>query len=596
MKIIEKIIKYDDYNYVEGTLQFKAYGRTTKRLAHSEFFSIESISSVRFEIEKKYLAPELPSGINKNKVSALTLPEEIPTIVDGDYSNPFNIVFDELIVDDDFLDDKLNIVGRRFFTNKNGSQISSTVEIKVYGLIKIAQEYIERIVQYEVFTGVIGLGRIEVYPKKDFYITGEKITIKAIPDANQEFLGWEDDLNLLPQEFQVKIDQEDLHIQGVFTDIIVEPIPASPLSVKEAITTKVREVAKNTGKAWHRPVSTSPTLGINNLGCGEFFGWVFAIVFYGLILVLLISLFGKYFFITAAIVLLIYLINLVPIKYFSWSMFNWLFIVGLVFLLFTGLANFSDNFRTYKKDRTEQITPVPSVEELINENKTIDYVHEIKWKDYSDEWYETKLIINSDIVENAATYRNFLPTLNSTSEYNNLLSNLYQISKRDAYFKVIQKLDSIKVAKNFGSERFAEVIVSMVQSIPYFAIVEESCNPFSYRNPLIRDLLMNNPCEPYIRHGIKAPAEFLKNLKGDCDTRTLFLYGLLKEKGFDVAIFGSQKYSHSLLGIVLPLKGTDYKVINNKKYFLWEVTAKDFKPGFLPPSINDLRYWEVNLN
>ena len=68
MKIIEKVIKYDDYNYVEGTLQFKAYGRTTKRLAHSEFFSIDYISDVRLEVEKKYLTPELPAGINKNKV------------------------------------------------------------------------------------------------------------------------------------------------------------------------------------------------------------------------------------------------------------------------------------------------------------------------------------------------------------------------------------------------------------------------------------------------------------------------------------------------------------------------------------------------
>src|SRR5690606_19973812 len=134
MKIIEKVIKYDDYNYVEGTLQFKAYGRTTQRLAHSEFFSIEHMSGVRLEIEKKYLATELPPSINKPKVSTLLLANKIPTIVDGDYNNPFEIAFDEIIVDDGFLDDQLNIIGRRFFTTKNGSQISSTVEIKVYGL------------------------------------------------------------------------------------------------------------------------------------------------------------------------------------------------------------------------------------------------------------------------------------------------------------------------------------------------------------------------------------------------------------------------------------------------------------------------------
>ena len=72
MKVIEKIIKYDDYNYVEGILQFKAYGHKTADYLHAEHFSIDSISSVRLEVEQKYLTPDLPPGINKNKVSTLS--------------------------------------------------------------------------------------------------------------------------------------------------------------------------------------------------------------------------------------------------------------------------------------------------------------------------------------------------------------------------------------------------------------------------------------------------------------------------------------------------------------------------------------------
>ena len=345
-----------------------------------------------------------------------------------------------------------------------------------------------------------------------------------------------------------------------------------------------------------KPIYTKEKIGVENAGWGDFIGWGFTIVFYGFILILLISVLGKTFFILAGIVLLVYLLNLIPLKVFSWRLFNWLLGLGFVFLIITGLANLSDNFRTYKKERTETIKPVPVTEEIVNENETIDYEHEIKWKDYSNEWYETKLIVNSDIVKNAANYRNLQAPLSSTMDYYGLLSNLYLISQKDAYFRVIEKLDSIKTKRNFSPERFAEVIVTMVQSIPYCAIVEESCNPFAYRDPMIKELLRNNPCEPYVRYGIKSPAEFLKDLKGDCDTRTLFLYGLLKAKGYDVAIFGSQKYNHSLLGISLPINALDYKIVNNKKYYLWEVTAEDFKPGFLPPSINDLRYWAVNLN
>lgn len=593
MKIIEKIIKYDDYNYVEGTLQFKAYGRTTKKLAHSEFFSIDHISGVRLEIDKKYLAPELPPGINKQKVSSLLLPNKIPTIVDGDSKNPFAIAFDEIIVDDDFLDDKLNIVGRRFFTTKIGTQISSTVEIKVYGLIKIAKEYIEEIVQYEIYTTAHGLGSIEIFPKKDGYVSGEKVTIKAIPDANQEFLLWKDNYNTYPQELELEIDNDDIYIEAYFTDLIPSPVPSIP---KGFISKRLQKNLKTVRKSWRGLTYNNENIGVQNAGCGDIIGWGFTIVFYGFIVLLLISLLGKTFFIIAGIVLFIYLLSLIPLKVFSWRFFSWLSILGFVFLLITGLANLSDNFRSYKEEQTERINPSPVTEEIINENETIDYAHKIKWKDYSDEWYETKLIVNSDIVQNAANYRNFQPALNDVRDYNGLLSSLYHLSQKDAYFRVIEKLDSIKAKKNFSTERFAEVIVTMVQSIPYCAIVEESCNPFAYRDPMIKELLRNNPCEPYVRYGIKSPAEFLKDLKGDCDTRTLFLYGLLKEKGYDVAIFGSQKYNHSLLGISLPINAIDYKIVNNKKYYLWEVTAEDFKPGFLPPSINDLRYWEVNLN
>lgn len=605
MKIIEKVIKYDDYNYVEGTLQFKAYGRTTKRLANSEFFSIDYISDVRLLVEKKYLAPDLPSGINKNKVSALSLPEEITTIVDGDENNPYSIAFDEIIVDDDFLDDNLNIIGRRFFTVKDGPQISSTVEIKVYGLIKIPQQYIEKIILYEVFTIAHGRGEIVVSPKKEGYVKGERVKIQAVPDANQNFLHWGDNLVEDNKEFEIEIDENDLYIEGFFTDLIPDIIsdPSSIpgnrpnlLPTRKTILKTAKKFTEKTKDVWHQPIPTSEKFGIENSGCGELFGWGIVLVFFGFIILLLISLFGKPFLILVGIALLLYLLSLIPARIFSWRVFKWLFVLGLVFIIIKGLMNFTDSFKSYKKERTEKIAPIPVSEELINENETVDYIHVIRWQDYSAKWYETKLIINSDIVENAEYYRNNQPILQSTSDYNNLLSNLYNKSRRDAYYKVEEKLDSIKTANNLDARQYAEIIVSMVQSIPYYAIVPESCNPFTYRDPMIRDLLMNNPCQPYIRHGIKAPAEFLKDLKGDCDTRTLFLYGLLKAKGFDVAIFGSQKYGHSLLGISLPLNGIHYKTINNKQYYLWEVTAKDFKPGILPPTISDLRYWEVNLN
>jgi hypothetical protein len=162
MKVIEKIITYEDYNYVEGKLQFNAYGQKTHDLLHSEYFSIDRISHVCLEVEKKYLPPELPPGINKNKVSTLTLPDKITTIIDGDYSKPYGIAYDEIIVDDSFVDDQQNIKGPRFNSTKTGSELSSTVAIKVYGLIKIERQRTETENQYEITLIPHGPGTIEV--------------------------------------------------------------------------------------------------------------------------------------------------------------------------------------------------------------------------------------------------------------------------------------------------------------------------------------------------------------------------------------------------------------------------------------------------
>jgi hypothetical protein len=282
---------------------------------------------------------------------------------------------------------------------------------------------------------------------------------------------------------------------------------------------------------------------------------------------------------------------------FSWRGFQWLSGFILLSLLITGLINIIGNYSS-NSTRKKELTQSPKIEtqEIANENTTVDYVHHVVWNDYDKNRYEIDLIINSDLVKKANQYKNNHPPVNTESSYSNLLSNLYQTSMTDDYVRVKEKLDSIQQVKHINRTQFANVIVSMVQSIPYFAIVEESCNPYSYQDPEIRQLLFQKPCEPYVRFGIKAPAEFLMDLKGDCDSRTLFLYGLLKSFGYDVAIFGSQKYKHSILGIVLDIERPHYKVLDNKKYFLWEVTEKEYRLGLLPKQIADLDYWNINLN
>ncbi len=611
MKVIEKIITYQDYNYVEGILQFKAYGSKTHDFLNAEYFSIDRISHVRLEVDKKYLPPQLPPGINKNKVSTLSFPDKITTIVDGDYSKPYSIAYDEIIVDDNYVDSSQNIIGPRFNSTKIGTELSSTVSIKVYGLIKIERERKETENQYEITTIAHGAGKIELSPKKDSYSTGEKVSVKAVPDINIIFLGYRNEFKNISKEFELLVEEEDIVIEADFIDIKkaeellksnnvenrstynLDTLKDDFQKIKSKQNQSQRERLKN---AWKQPSIKSKRLGINAKGMWEIIGSVISILFYLFVLIILIAVFGKVFFLLVGLYLVIWSIGFLSSYVLRWSVFRWILGFLFVMIILTGVVNVFESFKSSsRKPYKIENDPYYELEEVVKENTTIDYKHHIKWEDYDGFLYETDLIINSDLVEKAKIHKNGLPAVTTEQSYHSLLNDLYSKSIDDDYFFVREKLDSLKLMKRISSRQFIEVIVSMIQSIPYYAILENSCNPYSYQDPAIRELLTQQPCEPNIKHGIKAPAEFLKDLKGDCDTRTLFLYGLLKSLNYDVAIFGSQKYKHSILGIAMNYEGPHFKIINNKKYFLWEVTGKDFKPGILPKNIANLNYWNINL-
>jgi hypothetical protein len=88
--------------------------------------------------------------------------------------------------------------------------------------------------------------------------------------------------------------------------------------------------------------------------------------------------------------------------------------------------------------------------------------------------------------------------------------------------------------------------------------------------------------------------EFLMNLKGDCDTRTLLLYSIFTHYNYDVALLSSEFYGHSILGINLPINGLSYNY-SNQNYVLWETTAPNCKPGIIPNEISNLNNWRISL-
>ncbi|MEZ4874320.1 MAG: hypothetical protein R2793_02410 [Flavobacteriaceae bacterium] len=161
---------------------------------------------------------------------------------------------------------------------------------------------------------------------------------------------------------------------------------------------------------------------------------------------------------------------------------------------------------------------------------------------------------------------------------------------------VMQTFEQINLEKHLNQMEFAEMVISCVQDIPYSFVFQEACLPASNYEESIRSLLEECPdcCIGNIKYGIQNPVSFLQNLKGDCDTRTVLIYSILKHFNYDVAILNSDFYRHSIIGLNLPATGIT-KSYYGKKYVVWETTAKYYTAGQLPGNFNDITHWNVVL-
>ena len=161
---------------------------------------------------------------------------------------------------------------------------------------------------------------------------------------------------------------------------------------------------------------------------------------------------------------------------------------------------------------------------------------------------------------------------------------------------VMNTFSKINEEKRLNQMEFAEMVITCIQDIPYSFVFQEGCLAAENYEDSIRRILEDCPecCIGNVKYGIQNPVSFIKNLKGDCDTRTVLIYAILKYFNYDVAILNSDFYKHSILGLNIPASGLN-KVYKGKKYLLWETTAKYFKVGDLPSTFNNVTHWNVVL-
>ena len=404
--------------------------------------------------------------------------------------------------------------------------------------------------------------------------------------------------------------EEVEEIVGPIEPVVIEPKTTSPIPLCQSSGIKTGRtetkgdyiryeyLCKNhtNCKIWgswdYNKVTTQPPGG----GClSEIIGII------GLIL-------GLLFFI-AVFPSLIYLVGFYIVVFLlGWlaPYFKWIFrIIGIILLVgfFAALINaFNHRSHSYipspvivdsRENNTNTAPVVSTSNNTINDEWVIRYR---KWQDYDGTIYQGKYKIKLSDINKAHAFKNSLSiNQNSINAYDEIVFNLKDFDK-NKLDHVYPLFDSISKANHLNKIKFAEMIVSFVQDIPYAIVLDNGCDASQYSDQFTRNYLLRHQgeCDGNQRFGINTPVEFLASLKGDCDSRTLLIYTILSNYNYDVALMSSEFYGHSIIGINLPYDGTAY-IYNNQRYVLWETTTPNAKPGKISNQISNLNNWRISL-
>ena len=212
------------------------------------------------------------------------------------------------------------------------------------------------------------------------------------------------------------------------------------------------------------------------------------------------------------------------------------------------------------------------------------------WRDYDFNYYNGTVKVREDDL--------YKSILNKYGIFANTWGDFYRglyLFDRYKLDLTYPMLDRIWNNNNFTRRGFLNVIMSFVQGMEYNILYHEDCRSAYNNDQSVREMMYEGTeCDGDVYGEIYTPLEFIANFKGDCDSRTVFLYTILKRYNYDVVILNSDVYGHSILGVNIPSSGR-YKFYNGKRYYVWETTAFGWRLGDLPPQFNNMNYWDVFL-
>ena len=265
-----------------------------------------------------------------------------------------------------------------------------------------------------------------------------------------------------------------------------------------------------------------------------------------------------------------------------------LFILFIVFN-FVGNAFYNEKLdqnwlSQFDKDEIPIPTPTPTPTPSPNPTPTVDKeIITWSWKDFNENSRTISCTVPKDYFGKCKKNRESGP--GNTGIYQ------YMYNHDVAYLEqFILKFKEMMNSSKMNYYECIELVCSAIQFYPYTLVLDSSedcpCNtPFGNFTANCKVQTDGRGCcdaiDPF---GIYSPYEFFYKKTGDCDTRSVLAYTVLKKLGFDVAVMVSREESHSVLGVYLPnsmSSGYSYGIdeSSGKKYLLWELTNPKWRLG-----------------
>lgn len=256
--------------------------------------------------------------------------------------------------------------------------------------------------------------------------------------------------------------------------------------------------------------------------------------------------------------------------------------------------------RTVHKNKYDSVSSRTTVIPRTDKQPDTLITHQLHWEDRDSARYEIQLSIPLSALHRSTIAHQQMDEQQYATQGIGAVYRSMLNTDNDFIKTIATAFDSLAKAKSLSRQQQASMIVSCIQSIPYSLIVDRACTA-NYTDEYISQYLSRcegECCKGYSKFGVQSPAEFLGDLKGDCDTKALLLYDLLGKLGYQVALMTSNYYRHALIAVALdgpPFPNAITIDIQNNTYYLWETTSKGFGPGELPAAISNINNWNIAL-